>query len=179
VTHTRRTTEPCQKTPRFLLHIVHDTNLPKLTYGSSSVKIGNMLRVGTQTNRYSIPCRSKIFSSTPQRPDWLSVELTINNELEGFGRECSRYNLWYYPGIYIDGLRKTVKNFNQPSLCPYWDSNLAEENSRTLMLKPACFPANFPNEGQTFCWWAILPYFTIGRRASSLFRSYLLRSSAV
>jgi hypothetical protein len=45
---------------------------------------------------------------------------------EGCGRKLSWYNLWYYPEIPLEGLRKTTKYIGADRRCPgrdsYWAS---------------------------------------------------------
>jgi hypothetical protein len=42
----------------------------------------------------------------------------MNNELEGYRRKRSWPNLWYYPWICLDRLRKNTKNLSQDSRSP-------------------------------------------------------------
>lgn len=42
------------------------------------------------------------------------VELWVNNELERLWKEQSCHNLRYYPGIFLDGFRKTTKSVSRP-----------------------------------------------------------------
>jgi hypothetical protein len=44
---------------------------------------------------------------------------------KGFGRKQSWPNLRYYPGIYLEGLRKTMKNLSHYSQSSGQDLNLA------------------------------------------------------
>jgi hypothetical protein len=48
---------------------------------------------------------------------------------------CSNgYNLKYHQNIWLEGLRKTMKNPSHNSMCPRWDLNLEspEYNSQVL-----------------------------------------------
>jgi hypothetical protein len=42
---------------------------------------------------------------------------------KGFGRKRTRPNLKYYPGIRLEGLRKTTENLIHDSRCPGRDLN--------------------------------------------------------
>jgi hypothetical protein len=43
--------------------------------------------------------------------------------LKGYGRKRSWPNLKYYPGISLEGLRKTTENLSQDNLSPGRDLN--------------------------------------------------------
>jgi len=40
-----------------------------------------------------------------------------------YGAKWPWHNLRYYPGIFLEGLRKSTKNPSQDNLCPNWYSN--------------------------------------------------------
>jgi hypothetical protein len=64
----------------------------------------------------------------------------MNNELEGCGRKQSWPNFWYNSGIFLEGLRKTMKNFREDNRYPGRDSNRShpEFKSEALPLKVVC-----------------------------------------
>jgi hypothetical protein len=61
----------------------------------------------------------------------------MNDGLEKIGRELSCLNLKYYPGIFLEALKKTTENSSQESQRPDRDFNLAppEYDSRVLLLQ--------------------------------------------
>jgi len=50
------------------------------------------------------------------------------------GCKASGRGLWYYPGICLEGLRKTTKNFSQDSQHTGWDLSPGPPKYQTGML---------------------------------------------
>jgi hypothetical protein len=51
----------------------------------------------------------------------------MNNELERYRRKWSQPNFMYYPGIFLERLRTTTKNFSYDSRYPDRDYNPSTE----------------------------------------------------
>jgi hypothetical protein len=58
----------------------------------------------------------------------------VNGELDGCGRMRSRLNFRYYPGIFLEKPRKTIKILNQDIQSPGRDFNLEPSEYKAGML---------------------------------------------
>jgi hypothetical protein len=69
---------------------------------------------------------------------------------KGCGRKSSWPNLWYYPGICLEGLRKTMKNLSQNSRCPnrYLNPGPPEYEAGVLTTQPRGLVTALHNNGK-------------------------------
>jgi hypothetical protein len=70
----------------------------------------------------------------------LSVVTLRNNELKGYGRKRAFLRRSHYPGVSLEGLRKSAEILSQDGLCPCRDSNRVppEYKAEALLLELTC-----------------------------------------